>query len=566
MSLGIIMLVHADLWRATQLAKHWSNAGCPIAIHVDKAVSKKDFAAFKESLEDYDDIIFSKRRHIEWGTWSLVNATLGAATQLLDTHDDIEHVYLASGSCLPLRPIADLMRYLQDASGKDFIESVATKEVPWAQSGLDEERFTLRFPFAWRKHRKLFDRYVSLQRRLRYKRKLPYGLAPHMGSQWWCLSRQTLSAILNDPDRRKNDAYFKRVWIPDESYFQTLARKHSKAIESRSLTLSKFDFQGKPHLFYDDHLQLLRRSDCFVARKIWPHANTLYTTFLSVEATRLEKIEPRPEKINHIFAKAFERRTQGRPGLVMQSRFPRENFENGRTTGTYTVFEGFSELFEGFNPWLCTATSTRVHGALFHNDRVQFDQSNTVYTGGLSDSAKIRDYNPKAFLYSLLWNTRGEHMCFQFGPTSNQTISWDMALDRNARINVVSGAWAVPLFKSDMNFKAIREEAAKLQRIETAHINILRSPYVKARVRIWQMAEFVENPMEPLQQILQDFSGRATPRHMQVPKLVDLTGFGEFLQKLKNRGMYPHFMGDFPTEDVTQPIEVPARQPYSIKK
>ena len=51
---------------------------------------------------------------------------------------------------------------------------------------------------------------------------MPEGLVPHMGSQWWCLTRQTLSAILQDPERAKYDSYFRKVWIPDESYFQTL--------------------------------------------------------------------------------------------------------------------------------------------------------------------------------------------------------------------------------------------------------------------------------------------------------------------------------------------------------
>jgi len=140
---------------------------------------------------------------------------------------------------------------------------------------------TLRFPFSWKTQRRLFDKYVAFQRAMGLKRKIPKGITPHMGSQWWCLTRQTLSAILQDPDRDTFDAYFRKVWIPDESYFQTLARLYSVNIESRSLTLSKFDFQGKPHIFYDDHLQLLRRSDCFVARKIWPHADRLYEAFLT---------------------------------------------------------------------------------------------------------------------------------------------------------------------------------------------------------------------------------------------------------------------------------------------
>jgi hypothetical protein len=107
------------------------------------------------------------------------------------------------------------------------------------------ERFTLRFPFSWRTQRWLFDRYVRLQRLVGFQRSIPNGIVPHLGSQWWCLTRQTLSAILQGPDRALYDRYFRRVWIPDESYFQTLVRQVSGNVESRSLTLSKFDFQGK---------------------------------------------------------------------------------------------------------------------------------------------------------------------------------------------------------------------------------------------------------------------------------------------------------------------------------
>jgi hypothetical protein len=53
--------------------------------------------------------------------------------------------------------------------------------------------------FQWRKQRRLFDGYVRLQRRLGFKRRIPAGIVPHLGSQWWCLTRHTLSAILETP-------------------------------------------------------------------------------------------------------------------------------------------------------------------------------------------------------------------------------------------------------------------------------------------------------------------------------------------------------------------------------
>ncbi|ARE83749.1 Core-2/I-branching enzyme family protein [Roseovarius sp. EC-HK134] len=566
MSVGIIMLVHTAFGRAEQVARHWAASGCPLVIHVDKAVPRKTYNAFVQALSDMSDVRFAPRHRCEWGTWGLVAATQGASEIMLRDFKDVRHVYLASGSCLPLRPVQELIDYLGKRPHTDFIESATTADVPWTIGGLDQERFTLRFPFSWRKNRYLFDKYVALQRLVRFKRRIPNGIVPHMGSQWWCLTRQTLSAILEDPERSVYDRYFSKVWIPDESYFQTLARQYSRQIESRSLTLSKFDYQGKPHIFYDDHLQLLRRSDCFVARKIWPFADRLYEAFLTDQASAMKRTEPNPGKIDRIFAKAVERRTRGRPGLYMQSRFPVEGRENGLTCAPYSVFEGFSDLFENFEPWLARMTGMRVHGHLFAPERAEFSDGQTVMNGALSDSAALRDYNPRAFLANLIWNTRGERQCFQMGPRDVLTdIEWDIVRDPNAQVSVISGAWAVPLFKSNANFSDIRREAAQLQRVESKHLEVLRSQWIKARVRIWTMAEFIEAPMEPLQTIIDEIGQQNLRGLAEVPRMADLTGFGQFLQNLKNQGMHPYVMGDFPVEQGMNEPQSSPRKPYLVR-
>lgn len=157
----------------------------------------------------------------------------------------------------------------------------------------------------------------------------------------------------------------------------------------------------------------------------------------------------------------------------MQSRFPNEDWENGVTAAPYSVFHGFSELFDNFEPWLAKATGSRVHGHLFAQDRVHYAAGHQTIHGALSDSANARDYNSGAFLTNLIWNTRGERQCFQFGPGDNQDINWRISKDHNAQVSVISGAWAVPLFKSNKNFLDIRKEAAELQKIENDHLKIL---------------------------------------------------------------------------------------------
>ncbi len=546
MTVGIVMLCHTAMDRAAQVARHWATHGCPVVIHIDRRMPDADVAALKSALVDLASVRFSARFACEWGTFGIVRATQTASAQILAEFPQVRHVFLASGSCLPLRPVEDLRAYLDARPRTDFIESVTTADVGWTIGGLDKERFTLRFPFSWRKRRRLFDGYVRLQRRLGLQRRIPEGIVPHLGSQWWCLTRQTLSAILESPDRAAHDRYFRKVWIPDESYFQTLVRQVSTQVESRSLTLSKFDFQGRPHVFYDDHLQLLRRSDAFVARKIWPQAERLYTTFLAAPAAADHRPDPNPGKIDRLFAKAVERRTRGRPGLYMQSRFPGKHRGGNRTAAPYSVIEGFADLFENFDGWLAKVSDCRVHGHLFAPDRAHFAEGEAVFKGGLSDSASLRDYNPRSFLTNMIWNTRGERQCFQFGPHDAQDIATFLATDPNAHVSIITGAFAVPLFQSNRNFGDIRTEAARLQRIEAAFLASLNAPEAKSRLRVWTLADFVENPMEPLQQLVDDLNPRAPRRLTEVPRMVDLTGFGQFLQNLRNQGMQPVLMGDFP--------------------
>jgi len=567
MTVGFTMLVHTALDRASQTARHWATSGCPIVIHCDKMVDRETYRRFTDSLADLDNISFTPRFRCEWGSWSIVAATQKVAEQMLEKHAEVSHVYLASGSCLPLRPVQELNAYLQARPNTDFIESVTIADVTWTKGGFDRERFTLRFPFSWKRQRFLFDRYVALQRAARVNRRIPKGMLPHLGSQWWCLSRPTLEAILTDRDRNSYDTYFKRVWIPDESYFQSLVRIYSNDIESRSLTLSKFDFQGKPHIFYDDHLQLLRRSDCFVARKIWPQANRLYASFLSNDPKVTKNAEPNPSKIDRLFAKAVDRRTQGRPGLYMQSRFPNTDWENGKTAEPYSVFEGFSELFANFETWLSKMAGGRVHGHLFAPERVEFAGGEKVYNGGLSDSAMLRDHNPGAFLTNLIWNTRGERQMFQFGPGDSQAVSWFIAVDPKAQVSVITGAWAIKLFRLGINSSVVRKEAARLQAVEAEHLNVLRSPHAKARVRIWSLAEFIEDPMNNLQAIMDDIIPGARRRLTEAPMMQDLDGFGRFLQTLKNQGMNPYLAGDFPVDLQSVPTNTATRpSPYLVKK
>ena len=554
MSVGVTILCHTALERVAQLARHLDAQGCPVVIHVDAAVAEARVAALRARLADLDAVRLCARHRIDWGGWSIVAAQLEAAGDLLAGARAVTHVLALSGACLPLRPMADLEAYLAAHPDTDFIESVHTRHVPWTVGGLEEERFTLWFPFAFKRHRRLFDAAVTLQRRLGVRRAMPAGLEPHLGAQWWCLTRATLEAILNDPDRAAIDRFFRRVWIPDESYFQTLARRHARRIESRSLTLSQFDFQGKPHILYDDHRDMLARSGCFVARKVWPRADGLYAHFLSDAVAPRGPAEPDPAALRALFERARERRTRGRAGLYMQSRFPNPGWENGHTARPYTVLQGFTELFAGFADWLSARAEGDVHGHLFAPEGADFAGGARVWTGALSAAPALRDYRPCDFLANLVWNSRARAQCLQLAPRDDQGVAELLPWDRNARVHVITGAWALPLFRAGATDAAARAAAARLQRREMALLERLRAPTAQPRLRVRTLAEAVADPRAVLQDVLDDVAPGTRLAPEAIPPMAALDGFGRFLQTLRNAGMKPMLTGDFPPE-TTRPAE-----------
>lgn len=538
MSVGIVILAHAHFQRVEAVARHWAAGGCPVVVHVDRKVPRRTFQAFRARLRDRPDIVAIQRRRCDWGGWGLVAATQDAAALML-ARFDVAHVCLTSGACLPVRPVSEFLAFLDGHPGTDFIESAAIGDVDWTVDGLSEERFSLYFFVSWRRRRGLFDRLVEWQRALGVRRRMPRGLQPHVGSQWWCLTRETLNAILQSPDRAAHERFFRRTWIPDESYFQTLARVHSRDLKSQSLTLSRFDHQGRPHLFYDDHLGLLRQTDRFIARKIWHGADRLYAAFTGTPVASAFAVLPDPARIEAHFARADERRTRGRAGLMMQSRFPSPAFTGARTARPYLVLQGFDDLYAGAPRVIDGMDNITLHGHLFAPDRAHHAEGLPCLPGGLSDHAGLRDIDPAAFLRNLIWNGRAGMQGFLLGPADRIAILESIAGDAHAGVLAITGAWALPLSQLDAPFATLRAAAAHLHRTEAGMLRTLRARHARARLQTWDLMQAIADPAVPFGAALRAIGAGDRPH----PDLRDTTGLQSFLTALQDDGMHPVLTG-----------------------
>lgn len=276
--IAFILLCHKDpkaiLAQATRLVA----GGAAVSIHFDASSSNRDYQAIKSALADEPNVTFATRRvRCGWGEWSLVQATLNACEAALEAFPDATHLYMISGDCASVKSAA----YADELLGpgdRDFIESFDFFTSDWIRTGFKAERLIYRHYFNERRQKWLFYASANLQERLGLQRAIPEDLQIMVGSQWWCLRRRTVEAILEflraRPDVRR---FFRTTWIPDETFFQTLVRHlvPSNEIENRSLTFKLFSDYGMPVTFYNDQYDLLLTQKALFARKISAESDVL---------------------------------------------------------------------------------------------------------------------------------------------------------------------------------------------------------------------------------------------------------------------------------------------------
>ncbi|MDC0738012.1 DUF5928 domain-containing protein [Cognatishimia sp. SS12] len=276
--IAFILLCHKDPEAIIQQAQQLTATGDCMAIHFDASAPAADFHQITAGLADNPNVIFAKKRvKCGWGEWSLVQATLNAMQAALDAFPRATHFYMLSGDCMAIKTSEYVHEYLHEHDC-DFIESFDFFESDWIKTGMKEDRLIYRHFFNEREQKNLFYKAFHLQKRLGLKRKIPEDLQIQIGSQWWCLRRPTVEAVMEMTKRRRDVMrFFRTTWIPDETFFQTLVRHLIPAdeINGRTLTFLMFTDYGMPLMFYNDHYDMLLNQDFLFARKISPDAAEL---------------------------------------------------------------------------------------------------------------------------------------------------------------------------------------------------------------------------------------------------------------------------------------------------
>lgn len=279
MNLGFIILAHNQPAAVRRLVDLLATDGHRVVIHFDTSATRADQdAVARIAAEKPGQVTVISKVHCVWGEWSLVDAVLHALREFEKLPEQPEYIHLMSAADFPIRPISELKEFLRCNPNRDFIECCDISQRAWVKGGLGTERLRFFYPFNFRTHRSAFDRMVRWQRKLKIRRRMPMDLKPHMGSQWWTLRWPTCRKVLDfTREHPEVPKFFKSTWIPDESYFQTVIAKiiPKWQIADLQLMFHHLTPAGRPYVFYNDHLPLLRRLPHFFVRKVSPDATLL---------------------------------------------------------------------------------------------------------------------------------------------------------------------------------------------------------------------------------------------------------------------------------------------------
>jgi hypothetical protein len=239
-----------------------------IFLHYDLTGSKSGFEKLHQRYLGEERVeILENRVACEWGTFSLVEATLSLIYRAKT--GDFDYYLLLSESCYPLVDLLQFKSFLKERR-RSWIETFSSD---WIYDGIREDRYLYHHPIPFRKNRRVSRFIYKLQKFSGLKRKLPKAIPEvKFGSQWWCLKKSTMEKIIEYIE--KNDEvlrFFRTVWIPDECFFQTIAYwVDTEALSSESLTYYSFDERGRPEVYTLDELSHIpvTKNNKFFIRKV----------------------------------------------------------------------------------------------------------------------------------------------------------------------------------------------------------------------------------------------------------------------------------------------------------
>jgi len=255
MKIAYLILAHHKPQQLFRLLKHLDGN---VFVHVDRRADLSRFQNRQSNVE-----LVTKRASGDWGGFGIVEATLNLMRCALETHSD--RFVLLSGADYPIKPVSDFYDFLSARPDQEFLNAAdLLQEWPGAE---------IRYAHAYFENpslNKAVRKFKKLTKVPLPKVQLPLNVRMYGGSQWWCLSRPAVDAVVRFFDRESTlSQLFSRMLLPDEHFVQTILMNSRLKERVMNNNLRFIDFVGAhPRVLQtNDYDMLIKQEAMFWARK-----------------------------------------------------------------------------------------------------------------------------------------------------------------------------------------------------------------------------------------------------------------------------------------------------------
>ncbi|MFV0311451.1 MAG: beta-1,6-N-acetylglucosaminyltransferase [Dysgonomonas sp.] len=231
MKVCYLILAHNNFRHLDRLINALNGADCTFYIHLDRKVVQ-EYVPQHKNVE-----IIPERIDINWGGFSMVEATLALMKRGMEYSPDADYYVLISGVDYPVRSKEFLYQQLE--KGKEYID-IAPVPVPFKPLERYEYYY---FDYDRRNLKYCHPKFLAevLLKKLKIKRKAPFRV--YAGTQWFALTRECVQYILTTvrEDKRYTD-FFLHTLVPDEAFFQTIIG-NSPFLQNTAASLTYTDWE-----------------------------------------------------------------------------------------------------------------------------------------------------------------------------------------------------------------------------------------------------------------------------------------------------------------------------------
>jgi hypothetical protein len=250
-----------------------------VLVHIDKKASPQVFGAISEGVRSLADVHLLDRHVCRWGGFGHVAASLDGIAAIVENGIPCDQAVLLTGQDFPLKSNEEIKARLGRDREYSFLSHfpVPDNDEWLPDGGLDRiDRW-----YFWFRGRRLqvpsnhgrgrLGSALTLISGVVPRRRFLPGLRPYGGSSYWCLSGDAVSFVHRYVrDHPEFVSFFRRVFIPDELFFQTILVNSElrNRIVNDDLRYIRWSATGSgPEVLLVDDLDRLRHTESLFARK-----------------------------------------------------------------------------------------------------------------------------------------------------------------------------------------------------------------------------------------------------------------------------------------------------------